>query len=94
MHIADEQSGLAEAEITSAHPLNDEDRAELEAQVAKVAGGRVRATYRAGCHLAGRGCGAHRIDGLRRLAPGAVPAVETKAGERLSFAGNDTKILR
>lgn len=44
--IADEQSGLAEAEITSAHPLNDEDRAELESQVAKVAGSRVRATYR------------------------------------------------
>jgi F-type H+-transporting ATPase subunit delta len=44
--VADEQAGMAEAEITSAHPLNDEDRAELEAQVAKLAGGRVRATYR------------------------------------------------
>jgi F-type H+-transporting ATPase subunit delta len=43
--IADEEAGLAEAEITSAHPLNDQDRAELEAQVAKLAGGRVRATY-------------------------------------------------
>jgi F-type H+-transporting ATPase subunit delta len=43
--VADEQSGLAEAEITSAYPLNDQDRAELEAQVAKLAGGRVRATY-------------------------------------------------
>jgi F-type H+-transporting ATPase subunit delta len=42
---ADEQSNTAEAEITSAHPLNDQDRAELEAQVAKLAGGRVRATY-------------------------------------------------
>lgn len=51
--IADEQSGLAEAEITSAHPLNDEDRAELEAQVAKVAGGRVRATYRQDATLLG-----------------------------------------
>ena len=30
---------LAEAEITSARPLNDEDRAELEAQIAKLAGG-------------------------------------------------------
>jgi F-type H+-transporting ATPase subunit delta len=36
---------MAEAEITSARPLNDQDRAELEAQVAKLAGGRVRATY-------------------------------------------------
>jgi F-type H+-transporting ATPase subunit delta len=42
---ADEQSNIAEAEITSAHPLNDQDRAELEGQVAKLAGGRVRATY-------------------------------------------------
>jgi ATP synthase, F1 delta subunit len=51
--IADEQSGVAEAEITSAHPLNDEDRAELEAQVARVAGGRVRASYRQDATLLG-----------------------------------------
>ncbi len=51
--VADEQSGMAEAEITSAHPLNDEDRAELEAQVAKLAGGRVRATYRQDATLLG-----------------------------------------
>lgn len=51
--IADEQLGLAEAEITSAHPLNDEDRAELEAQVARVAGGQVRATYRQDPELLG-----------------------------------------
>ncbi|GGG77150.1 ATP synthase F1 subunit delta [Edaphobacter dinghuensis] len=51
--IADEQLGLAEAEITSAHPLNDEDRAQLEAQVAKVAGGRVRASYRQDATLLG-----------------------------------------
>jgi|ERR1700679_3596865 F-type H+-transporting ATPase subunit delta len=43
--VVDEQSNLAEAEITSAFPLNDQDRAELEAQVAKLVGGRVRATY-------------------------------------------------
>jgi len=51
--VADEQSGMAEAEITSAHPLNEEDRAELEAQVAKLAGGRVRATYRQDATLLG-----------------------------------------
>lgn len=51
--IADEQSGLTEAEIVTAHPLNGEDRAELEAQVAKVAGGRVRATYREDATLLG-----------------------------------------
>jgi F-type H+-transporting ATPase subunit delta len=43
--VADEQSGFAEAEITSAHALNDVDRAQLEAQVAKLAGGKIRATY-------------------------------------------------
>src|ERR1700749_1237826 len=36
--VTDEQSNLAEAEITSARPLNDQDRAELEAQVSKLAG--------------------------------------------------------
>jgi F-type H+-transporting ATPase subunit delta len=44
--VADEHSGMAEAEITSAHALNDADRAQLETEVAKLAGGRVRATYR------------------------------------------------
>src|SRR5271154_4927424 len=43
--VSDEQSHVVEAEITSARPLNDQDRAELEAQVVKLAGGRVRATY-------------------------------------------------
>jgi F-type H+-transporting ATPase subunit delta len=51
--VADEQSGVAEAEITSAHPLNDQDRAELETQVTKLAGGRVRATYRQDATLLG-----------------------------------------
>jgi F-type H+-transporting ATPase subunit delta len=43
--VSDEQAGLAEAQVTSAHPLNEADKAELEAQIAKLAGGRVRATY-------------------------------------------------
>ncbi|MBB5339469.1 ATP synthase F1 subunit delta [Tunturiibacter gelidoferens] len=51
--LADEQSNVAEAEITSARPLNDQDRAELEAQVAKLAGGRVRATYHQDATLLG-----------------------------------------
>jgi F-type H+-transporting ATPase subunit delta len=51
--LADEQAGLAEAEITTAHPLNDQDRAELEAQVGRLAGGRVRATYREDTSLLG-----------------------------------------
>jgi F-type H+-transporting ATPase subunit delta len=43
--VADEAANTAEAEITSALPLNSQDRAELEAQVARLAGGRVRTTY-------------------------------------------------
>ena len=44
--IADEQSGMAEAEITTARPLADQDRAELEQQVSKLAGAaRVRTHY-------------------------------------------------
>ncbi len=43
--VADAQSHMADAEITSARPLNDQDRAELEAQVVKLAGGQVRTTY-------------------------------------------------
>jgi F-type H+-transporting ATPase subunit delta len=51
--VADEQSNLTEAEITSARPLNDQDRAELEAQVARIAGGHVRATYHQDATLLG-----------------------------------------
>jgi F-type H+-transporting ATPase subunit delta len=41
----DKDAGVSDAEITSALPLNDADRAELETQVGKLAGGRIRATY-------------------------------------------------
>jgi F-type H+-transporting ATPase subunit delta len=51
--VADEQSHVAEAEITSAHPLNDQDRRELETHVTKLAGGRVRATYHQDATLLG-----------------------------------------
>ncbi|NYF79529.1 ATP synthase F1 subunit delta [Granulicella arctica] len=51
--VADEGSGIAEAEITSALPLNEADRAALEAQVAKLAGGRVRASYHQDSSLLG-----------------------------------------
>jgi F-type H+-transporting ATPase subunit delta len=44
--VADEDAGLSEAEIVSAHVLSEEDRVSLETQVAKLAGGRIRATYR------------------------------------------------
>ena len=51
--VADEQSNMAEAEITSARPLNQQDRVELESEVAKLAGGRVRASYREDATLLG-----------------------------------------
>ena len=44
--VADEDSGVAEAEVTSAFDLNDEDRRELETQVAKLAGSRVTVEYK------------------------------------------------
>jgi len=43
--VADEHAGAVEASITSARPMNTQDRAQLEAQVAKLAGARVRASY-------------------------------------------------
>lgn len=51
--VADKQSGMVEAEIVSAHALNAEDLAELESQVEKLAGGRVRTTYRQDAALLG-----------------------------------------
>jgi F-type H+-transporting ATPase subunit delta len=43
--VVDEHAGATEARITSARPLNEKDRAQLEAQIAKLAGARVRARY-------------------------------------------------
>lgn len=43
--VADEHAGAGEARIISARPLQAEDRAQLEAGIAKVTGARVRATY-------------------------------------------------
>ena len=51
--VADSDAGIADAEITSAHPLNDEDRDELLAQIGKLAGSRVRAVYREDADLLG-----------------------------------------
>ncbi len=44
--VADDKAGLSEAEVVSARALTEEDRNALEAQVSRLAGGRVRATYR------------------------------------------------
>jgi F-type H+-transporting ATPase subunit delta len=45
--ISDEDTGIAEAEITTARPLDDANRRLLEQQVAKLAGEpKVQATYR------------------------------------------------
>jgi F-type H+-transporting ATPase subunit delta len=43
--VADQGQGVAEAEVTSAFELNEDDRRELEGQVAKLAGGKVRIAY-------------------------------------------------
>jgi F-type H+-transporting ATPase subunit delta len=51
--MADADSGFAEAEITSAHPLAEEQKAQLEAEAAKLAGCKVRATYTEDASLLG-----------------------------------------
>lgn len=52
--LADEETGIAEAEITTARPLDAESRRLLEQQVAKLAGDqRVQATYREDASLLG-----------------------------------------
>ncbi|HEY8996513.1 MAG TPA: ATP synthase F1 subunit delta [Edaphobacter sp.] len=44
--VADADAGLAEAEITSARTLDSGDRAQLEDQVSKLVGSRIRVTYK------------------------------------------------
>ena len=43
--LADQQTNTKEAEITTARALDEGGRSELESQVAKLAGSRVRTTY-------------------------------------------------
>ena len=43
--VVDEQSSVSDAEVTTARPLNDTDRVELEARIAQLAGGSVRTSY-------------------------------------------------
>jgi F-type H+-transporting ATPase subunit delta len=43
--LADSHAGAVEARVTSARALNPDDRKQLEAQILKLAGAQVRATY-------------------------------------------------
>ena len=51
--VANVDLGVTDAEVTSVHELNGEDRAELERQVAKLAGTKVRIAYRLDAALLG-----------------------------------------
>lgn len=51
--VMDEDAGITDVRITSARPLNAEDRAQLEMQIAGKAGGRVRASYAEDASLLG-----------------------------------------
>lgn len=51
--VVDAHAGAIEARVTSSRPLNDEDRVQLEAQIAKLAGARVRASYSEDASLLG-----------------------------------------
>lgn len=44
--VADVDRGITEAEVTSVHELHGDDRTALEAQVAKLAGTKVRIAYK------------------------------------------------
>ena len=43
--VVDRQTAVSEAEVTTARPLDDAGRVELEARIAALAGGSVRTTY-------------------------------------------------
>jgi F-type H+-transporting ATPase subunit delta len=51
--LVDEHAGAVEARITSSRPLNEADRTQLEAEIAKLAGARVRASYAEDASLLG-----------------------------------------
>lgn len=51
--LVDAQAGAVEARITSFRALNEQDRSALEAQIAKLAGARVRASYAEDASLLG-----------------------------------------
>jgi F-type H+-transporting ATPase subunit delta len=51
--VADLDLGVTEAEVSTVHELNGEDRAELEMQVAKLAGTRIRVAYKLDSALLG-----------------------------------------
>jgi F-type H+-transporting ATPase subunit delta len=51
--VVDEHSGAVEARVISARPLNGDDREQLETQIAKLAGARVRASYSEDASLLG-----------------------------------------
>ena len=51
--VADVDLGVTEAEVTSVHELEGDARAHLEAQVAKLAGQKVRITYKLDSGLLG-----------------------------------------
>jgi F-type H+-transporting ATPase subunit delta len=51
--LVDEHAGAVEARVTSSRPLNHEDRAQLELEIAKLAGARIRASYAEDASLLG-----------------------------------------
>jgi F-type H+-transporting ATPase subunit delta len=51
--VVDANSGAVEARVISARPLNEADRTQLEEQIAKLAGARVRASYSEDASLLG-----------------------------------------
>ena len=51
--VVDQQQGIVEAEVVTAHALDDEERVALEEKIAGMAGSKVRASYKQDAGLLG-----------------------------------------
>ncbi len=65
--ILQEQQGIRQAEIVTARELSKEERDALAAEVAKLAGAKIDASFKLDKSILGRHRGAHRVHGVRRL---------------------------
>ncbi len=80
---------ISDAAVVTARPLKDQERAELERQVTKLAGMRVNATFREDKSLIGGAIVQHRKHDLRRLGKRPIRTLEGAPGvqlERISSA--------
>jgi len=85
--IFEEQQGIRPAEIVTARELSKDERVALAAEVAKLAGAKIDATFQARQVDSRRHGGAHRVHSLRRLGEGTAGAAEGSADEWSVISG-------